>query len=76
VLRVGRSRTVPERQQPSASEKSPGHLVAGFGQSWSFSLKESFEDPVAPEQLITDMNSEGVCIYLMHRMYHRHSVCV
>jgi hypothetical protein len=35
------------RQQPSATQESPGHLVAGFGQSRAFGLEEGLEDPVA-----------------------------
>jgi hypothetical protein len=33
--------------QAPASERVPGHVVAGFGQSWSFGLKVTRKDPVA-----------------------------
>jgi hypothetical protein len=69
VLRVGGRRTVPEGQKPPSSEKAPGHLVAGFGQSWSFSLEERFEDPVAAEQFLAALYSERVRIYLAHRLH-------
>jgi hypothetical protein len=63
MLRVCGRGAIPKSQEPPAGQKPPGHLVAGFGQSRSFSPKESLEDQVAPEQFLATTIKKKVCVY-------------
>ena len=69
VLRIGSRRAVPESQEPATGEKAPGHLVAGPCQPRRLHFEESFEDIIAPEEFRAALNSEGVRIYLAHRLH-------
>jgi len=42
--------------------------MAGFRQSWSFSLEERLENPVAPEQFYPALDGEGMRICWSHRL--------
>jgi hypothetical protein len=66
-LRIRGSGAVSERQEPPAGQKAPGHLVAGFGQSWRLSVEKRLEDPISPEQFFTAADRGYVRIFLLYR---------